>query len=190
MKKLAIALLFCGASAFANIIPAFTSVTYLTSGAFTGTDVNSTGTALKNGTATISFVQQSIQTVSAPSNINLGSMVVSGGSGTFTNDYFTLTIVQTAPSVGTSSVSTTLTGEITGNSDDVTLSFNPGTVKIGDITYTLQNSTYFLVAPNTNNGVTSLQAQVTAAPEPASVGLFGSSLIGLGLAFRRRFAKK
>ena len=55
------------------------------------------------------------------------------------------------------------------------------------MSYTLQ-STYFLVAPNTNGGATTLQASVNT-PEPASLGLLGASLAGLGLAFRRRAVK-
>jgi len=180
MKKLALALLFCGVSAFAG------SVTYSTSGAFSGTDAS--GSGLANGSATITYNPQSSITVSTPTGINIGSLVVAGGSGTFSGDTFALTIWQTSPSTGNSTTSTTISGSVSGNSNNILVSFSPASFSIGSITYTLQNSTYFLVAPNTNSGVTSLQANVVA-PEPASLGLIGASLMGLGMAFRRRFAK-
>jgi len=183
MKKLALALLFCGVSAFAS------SVTYSTSGAFSGTDAS--GAGLSNGSATITYTPQSSITVSTPTGINIGSLVVAGGSGTFSNDNFTLTVWQTSPSSGSQNTSTTISGSVSGNSNNIVVTFAPSSFSIGQITYTLQNSTYFLVAPNTNSntpGVTSLQANVVA-PEPASLGLIGASLMGLGMAFRRRFAK-
>jgi len=182
MKKLAVALLFCGVSAFAA------SVTYQTSGVFSGPDAMAGG--LGNGSATITYTPQASITVNAPTGINIGAIDVTGGTGTFTNDSFTLTITQTSPSSGSGSTSSTISGTVSGNSNNIILTFSPTSMVIGGDLYTLQSSSYFLVAPNTNTntpGVTSLQANVIA-PEPASLGLLGASLIGLGVAFRRRMA--
>jgi hypothetical protein len=183
MKKQLITLLFCGVSAFA------TPVTYSTSATLSGPDLS--GSSLANGGATITFTDQASTGVNAPTNISLGFFTVSGGTGTFSGDSILLTITQTVPSSGSASSSSTISGAVTSTSNGIDVTFSPTTVHIGSATYNLL-ANYFLVAPNTNGGVTSVEANVavpTTAPEPASLALIGSSLIGIGAVLRRRIAK-
>ncbi len=184
MKKFLAALLLCSASAFA------TPLTYSTHGVFSGPDLS--GGNLVNGGATISFTDNPTTSVTAPTNINIGTVNVVGGIGTFSGDTFMLTITQTVPTPGGSNTSsTTVAGSVTSTSNGIDLTFSPTSFSIASnpaVQYILQ-SNYFLVAPNTNNGQTTLQAFATATPEPASLGLMGASLLGLGLLVRRR-AKK
>ncbi len=188
MKKLAISILFCSASAFA------TSVTYSTSAQFFGPDVVGgavSGNSLANAGATVTFTGVPSSTVDAPTNISLGTIQVLG-AGTFTGDSIDLTISQSDPGpAGVVITSSTIDGTITSISNGIDISFAPGTLSVASnptITYVLESS-YFLVAPDTNTGVTSIQAAVTAAPEPASLGLLGGSLLALGLVARRKAVK-
>jgi len=192
MKKLALALLICSASAFA------TSVTYSTAAVFSGPDLGSATppcpagftNCLVNGTANIVFQPQASTTVDSPTNIALGQINASGGLGAFVGDTIVLTITQTVPGpTGSSATSSTVTGTITSTSDSIDLTFAPTHFTINNVPYVLQTD-YFLVAPNTFGGVTSLQGNVgVGAPEPMSLGLMGVSLLGLGVLVRRR-AKK
>lgn len=181
MKKisaLVLGLMFAGVT-FAS------PVTYSTSAVFSGPDLS--GGNLVNGGATIKFTGVPLTPVDAPTNINIGSITATGGTGTFVGDSILLTITQTVPSAGSGNSSSTVAGTITSTSNGVDLHFVPTSFNIGQVTYLLQ-ADYFLVAPNTNNGVTTLQANVTV-PEPASLGFIGASLMGLGLAYRRRASK-
>jgi hypothetical protein len=175
MKKFAVALLFCGVSAFAA------TVTYTTTGDFTSTG---TGT-VTNGGETITYTDAA-GSVSTPTFTNVGTFTVTGNSsGTF-SDSFTLTILQTVPSTGSGTTSSAISGTITGTSSSISLSFVPSSFLIGPVTWEVFNTP--LNNPSVAGGVTTIEAFVNV-PEPGSLALIGASLFGLGLVARRRFMK-
>src|SRR5271167_3623043 len=193
MKKLALSLLLCSVSVFAA------SVTYSTTGEFlaSGTDISS------SGDATITFSGMTNTTVSTPFLSSLGTFNVAASVGGVFSDVFVLTITQTAPSGGSATSATAVDGTITGTSSGITLTFVPSSVVIGSVTYVFSPDSFLLNSPgNTtipgfsglNNldaevGNTTIQAFITTIPEPASLGLLGGSLLGLGLLACRRAAK-
>jgi hypothetical protein len=177
---LALALLFCSASALA------TSVSYSTSGVFTSVGTNS----VTEGGATISFAGVAAN-VGVPTFSSLGTFnVVSDVSGGSFTDNFILTITQTTPSSGSSSSATTVDGTITGNSNTILLTFAPSDVLIGQIDYMFSPASYGLNNPSVNGGNTTIQAYVSTVPEPGSLSLLVGPLLGLGLLSRRRLAVK
>lgn len=187
MKKLAIALLICSASAFAD------TATYTTSGIFSLTGTNS----ISSGDATLLFTGISTPgtTVGLPSFSNLGTFTESttgGVAGSFSG-HFTLYIDQTSPTNGTVNTVTPVSGMITGDSSNVELVFAPSSMTIGRVTYTLfPDNSYGLNGPATDGGQTTIQVDITesaAVPEPVSIGLLYGSALGLGLLIRRRVAK-
>ncbi len=177
MKKLALALMFCGASAFAG------TINYTTTGSF-GSDGLPSVTV---GAATITFTGESTTQYAdaAGTYTQVGQFTVTGGATAAFSDNFTLDIIQSSPA-GTGSTTSPIVGNISSNGSTISISFVPSSLNINGAEWTF--STTPINQPSVNGGVTTVE-EFVAAPEPASLGLIGSSLVGLGLAFRRRFAK-
>jgi hypothetical protein len=192
----ALALVSVGSLAHADI------VTFSTVGKFGSTGTNS----ISGGGLTLMFdqlpVTNSVDTAPFGStNTSLGDfdLNVSNPSSSFTmTDTFTLTVNQTIPGPGGSKAFGvgTVSGTVSVSSSSATVTFTAPLVFVidgtaADITYELLSTTVPIVPVSTNNGLSSVQAEVISidhaptVPTPASV-LSGSALLGLMAASKLR----
>jgi hypothetical protein len=178
-------------------------VTYSTSGTLTGTGCS--GNVCTVDGLTLSFQGNPTGNYLAPTNnIDLGAFVTTANPAAGTNTVglqsfsgisFTLLITQTAPSGGTGNFSGPISGTLSYNPSSSTLFWSPTTLttSIGLVNYALVTDQQFpnqigisppALGANPNN--TTIRANITATPEPATFLLLAPGLAGLGLTVRLR----
>jgi hypothetical protein len=199
MSKVSSKLLAAVAAGVMAASSADAQVTFSTTGTFAGPGC--TITSCTFGAFTLAFVHAPSTAYLTPSTLDLGSFLTSSTPGSSSmaipaNVVFTLVIDQSSPVAGSTRTSGPITGSLAFDPSQSSLVFTPMMrfLSIDGVRYDLiidNTGNINIAAPTrTNNpNPTIVKANVAVVPEPATVALLATGLVGVAVTGLRRRSK-